>query len=1091
MKLTAIFLLAAFLHVSATTIGQTVTIRVKDAPLKEIFREIQKQTGLDVFVDEALLQKTGKVTIDVKDMPVADVLNTCLHNEPLNYVISDGRILIRSRPNPTTRVADSLSAGPPGEFHGRVTNVNGEPLSGANVVIRRTRTGTITNAKGEFALGNLKSEDILIVSFVGYASQSIQIKGRNNLEIILELAKNELDKVVVQAYGTTTQRLSTGNIATVTAEEIAKQPVVNSLLALQGRVAGLTVDQVNGFASAPLKVELRGRSVIGDVPSDPLYIIDGVPLTILEMGGSHYDKGSTGFVQNPYMLGPAGGQSPFFSINPADIESITVLKDADATAIYGSRGANGVIIITTKTGSVGKTKLEFSVYRGMSEVTRQYKFLNTQQYLEMRHEAFANDGYPPDLGSAYDLLVWDTTRYTDWQKYSWGNIGKATDVQLSLSGGNKQTNFRLGFGYHHQTDITTASGASQRGSVQFNINHRSLDQKLTISFANDFSVAQTNMIDVSNMVATPPNAPPPFDSLGNLNYAGWEPAAYMFPFAPLLQPYNSTTFFVNSRINLTYQIIRGLSIGSSFGYSNSLVKQNSKTPISAQNPSNNPVGESQFGYNNGINWIIEPQLKYNCFIGRGKLEAMIGVSSQATSFDGNFISGTGYANDNLLGSISNAQAKDAYDNYGDYKYAAFFGRLNYNWENKYILNLSARRDGSSRFGPGKQYGNFGAIGGAWIFSEERFFRDHASFLSLGKIRVSYGSTGNDQIGDYKYLTRWSATSIVPYQGNVSYTPRQHANPDYQWQVNKKLELALALGLLKDRINIEIAGYRFRCGNQLVQYPLPLLTGFPSVAANSPANVENKGIEVTLNSKLIEKEKIDWGFTFNIGVNRNKLLAFPNILQSSYANILYVGQSLNLAHTLQFTGVDINSGLYTYKDLNKDGSITTSYGPTGDLYTFDISPKYSGGFGSNFRYVNWQVSVFFEFVKKIGTNAYAILQPPGGAYNEPVEVLNRWQKPGDKAEFARFSTIPDITDYYLSNSDAAFTDASFIRLSNLFLSYSVPEKILKKIRLEQCKIFIQGQNILTITKYKGVDPETANFGVMPPSRILTAGIEIHL
>jgi len=1095
MKMTLVLLTFACLHVYSRGTAQSVSLKVTNAPVITVLEEIKKQTGYDFFFNVKTLESAGNVTVAIQNVSLQQALDACFTGTSLTYSITGKVIVISEKENATNGdVQPQTMNGPPGEFRGRVTNANGQPLSGANVIIKRIHRGTITNANGEFTLRDLKDGDILIVSFVGYKSQEIPVKGRGGAEVTLELAKNELDKVVVQAYGKTSQRLATGNIATVTAEEIEKQPVVNPLQALQGRVAGLDVSQTIGYVSAPFHVELRGRNTIGQFPTDPLYIIDGVPLTVPEI--TNGSTTSRGFVQNPYMGGPAGGQSPFFSINPADIETITVLKDADATSIYGSRGANGVIIITTKSGSVGKTNFEVHFYQGMSAVTRHYDLMNTPEYLAMRREAIHNDGYDKYLNNPqfktyfYDLVMWDTTGYTDWQKYLWGNIGKTTNVQASLSGGNKQTSFRLGAGYEHITDITTFQGANQRGSLHFNFSHKSLDQKLNVSFTNLYTIANTNMVDVSALVLAPPNAPPVFDKNGNINFLGWYPAQGLIAnFGRLKQPYEGTTYFINSRLGVGYELVKGLTASVSLGYSNASVNQTKQIPIISQDPTRNPTGSSQFGYNTNLNWIAEPEIKYNTLIGPAKLEVLVGGSTQSVSLNGSYVEGNNYVNDNLLGSVANAPHKDAFDYYSRFKYAAIFGRVNYNWENKYIVNISARRDGSSRFGPGKQFGNFGAVGAAWIFSEEHFFKNLLPFVSLGKIRGSYGTTGNDQIGDYQYLTRWSGTNIVPYEGNPSYVPLQHANPDYQWQVNRKLELALDLGFISDKVHAVLAWYRNRCDNQLINYPLPYLTGFPFVTANWPADVENTGIELNVSGKIIDQKDWSWNVSFNLARNTNKLIAFPNLQQSVYANSLFIGQSLDLGLVLHSLGVDPQTGTNAFQDKNKDGTISTTPGPAGDLYPINLAPKFYGGLGTDIRYEGLQLSLFFEFKKKIGANAFATLPTPGQQFNQPVEVLNRWQHPGDKAEFARYITNNQVSDNYLRSSDAAFTDASFIRLNNFSLSYTLPAKLSKRAAMTNCRFFLQGQNIFVITKYKGVDPETQTFSNMPPAKIIAGGIDI--
>jgi len=816
MQLSAFLLFAFCLQVSAATYSQTVSFTGKDVPLKTVFASIKKQTGFGVFYNYDLLERTKPVTLDLKNVSITDILKECIKGQPqaLEFTVEGNTITIVKK---AVAVSSDRQPGSNGtldpslyldtlekSIHGRVTNDKGEPLVNANITVKRTGHGTVTDANGNFTLRNVNSDDVVSVTFIGYKSQSLPIKDHISLTVVLSATTNDLDKVVVQAYGTTSQRLATGDIGKVTSEEMQRQPVMNPLLALQGKIAGLDVNLKSGFASAPIKIELRGRSSIDPsfIP-DPLYIIDGVPLTVLEVGnGASYSSGSKGFVQSGISGGgPASGQSPFFSINPADIESIEILKDADATAIYGSRGANGVILITTKKGKPGKSKLDLHVQEGTTAVSRYWDMLNTQQYIEMRKEAFKNDNIdytaPANAGQAYDLVLWNTNKYTDWQKALYNGIGKTTDVQAGLSGGNAQTSFRIGAAYNHTTNILTVSGADQRASASLSITHRSNDQRFNFTFTNQYSFAQSDMVSLPGQVNFAPDAPAIFDSAGNLNYAGWGGAnstsRNKYPFAGLKQPYTSKTGFLNSNLVLNYQLVKGLSVSTSLGYNNAQTTQQYFQTIASQDPVLSPTGTSFLGNNNNKNWIVEPQVNYSAVLGKGKINVLAGSSLAQTTTDASYLRGTSYTSDFLLGNIASAPTKNGSNNSGEYKYAAIFGRLTYNLESKYIINFTMRRDGSSRFGEGRQYGNFGSLGAAWIFTEEAWVKKMLPFISFGKFRASYGLTGSDAINDYAYLTRWNSDGTV-YNGAASLLPTQNVNPEFHWSTNKKLEGAVDLGL---------------------------------------------------------------------------------------------------------------------------------------------------------------------------------------------------------------------------------------------------------------------------------------------------------
>jgi len=1097
MKLTTLLLVAVNMNIWAAGFGQKVTISGKDLPLEKVFNIIKKQTGYAFFYDYSIFQGTKPVSLNLKDAEIEDAMRVCLWDQNLEFSITNKTISIIKKER-KTEVSDDRERTI--KVWGVIYSEAGEPLSGASVTLKATGKGTITNAKGEFNLPGVPPNSPLIVSYIGYVQQEIKATEGRPVQVYLSVATNDLDKVVVQAYGTTTQRLATGNIGTVTSAEIERQPVMNPLLALQGRVAGLDVNQTSGWASAPIKIELRGRTAISpQFTSDPLYIIDGVPLTVLEVGGfSNYQAGSTGFFQNLNgFVGPAGGQSPLYSVNPSDIESIEVLKDADATAIYGSRGANGVILITTKKGKAGKTTFDLHAQEGINRATKFYDLLNTQQYLAVRREALKNDGLVANSSNAYDLVLWDTTRYTDWQRALYGHSGKATDVQGGLSGGNAYNKFRISAGYNHSTSILTVSGADQKASVSFNISHNSENQRFNVSLTGGYTSTKSDQKDLPGNFLIAPNAPAIFDSIGNLNFAGWGDensiARGTYPFGGLKSPYTATTGLLTSALTLTYQPIKGLSLSTSMGYNNATSDLKNYILIASQDPLYMPTGSSNLAHNTNMNWIFEPQLKYSIVIGKGTLNTLIGGSVQKATTEGEFINGTGYTSDALIYAISNAPTIYGTDAYGEYKYAAAFGKLSYGWDSKYILTLSGRRDGSSRFGSGRQYGNFGAVGAAWILSAEPWFKNKRSlnFISFAKLRGSYGTTGSDAVGDYGYLTRWSSNGVVPYNGIPGLIPTQHANPDFQWQVNKELEGAIDLRFIRDRIHLSVAYYRNRVGNQLISFPIPTFTGFGSVIANSPALVQNTGWEFQFDANIIHTKDFDWSIRANTSINGNKLVAYPDFQRSPYVGKFIIGQPLNITRLLHATGVDPLTGHYMFEDKNHDGKITYSSNGTqsDDSYVYDLNPKFFGGMGVDLRYKNLSVNLFFNFRKQIGVNQLFIGNFPGTISSQPVTVLSpHWQKPGDITNAAAYTTQPGNTySLYRYNSDGTYTDASFIRLSNVSLSYQLPSDYIKKIGLQACGLFLHAQNLFVITKYKGIDPETRNFGSLPPFKTIVGGI----
>ena len=1085
MKITAIFLLAASLHLSAKTLGQQVTLSVKDATLKTVFLELNRQTGFNFLYSDETLAKASPVTINVKDASLEDVLTLCFYGQPLSYSVENNSIVVK----PKVKVITPSSSGggqgevPPIDIHGRVVNEKGEPVAGASIKIKGTEIGTSTNDNGEFTLNAPLSNIILVISSVNIETVEVRLNGRTNLTITVKTLIKLLDEIIAKGYYNTTKKLNTGTVSKVTAEEIGKQPVSNPLAALQGRVSGLFITQGTGLPGSNFSVLIRGKNSIQNGNS-PLYMIDGVPFL------SDADRLT--------QINSINSNSPFNTINPDDIESIEVLKDADATAIYGSRGANGVILITTKKGKPGKTNLEISSYAGWGRVTQTLDFMNTQQYLQMRREALSNDGVIPTQSNGYDLLVWDTTRYTNWKKLLIGSTSHTNKIQLRLSGGNENNNFSLGSNYYKETTVFPSSDLfDKRLSSSLSVNHKSANNKFNSATTVSYTSEDNKMPqqDLTNSIKLSPNAPRIYDSLGKLNFreGGF---SFSNPYAVLLKTYETVTNRLNANANLSYKILPQLIAKMSFGYTTVSSDETTLIPIASKDPATSPTGNTQIGKNSYKSWIIEPQLEYSTPIGKGKLQALIGGTLQENKNESSLTLAFGITNDALLLNLGSLpQSNVIFSNaYSQYRYVGVYGRLNYNLEDKYIVNLTGRRDGSSRFGPSKQFANFGAVGIGWIFSREKFIQNTLPFLSFGKLRGSYGLTGNDKIGDYLYLDTWTAGSA--YQNLTALRPTRLFNSDYAWEAIQKMEVAIDLGFLHDRILLAVNWFRNKSDNQLLRYNLPAQTGFPNIFRNFPGVVENKGIEFELNSVNFKNKSFEWKTSFNFTKAQNKLLAFPGLESSSYATSYLVGQSLNVFLGYHFVGVDPQTGVYKFEDINRDGNITPRGATSMNDYIIvgTTDPKYYGGIQNSLKYKGWQLDFLFQYVKQLGREpVYTNTNPPGGAENVPIALLNRWQKPGDIAPYQRLTQTGSPAYFALQSaakSSAALIDASYIRLKNLSVSYSLPNIVLQRFKVDNFKFFIEGQNLLTISKYyKGLDPENQSFALLPPLRMLTTGIQI--
>lgn len=1107
MKLLILLMVAACLQVSARGFSQAITLSLRDAPLEKVFTEIKKQSGYSFVYTRSQLEGAARVTISVRGGTINDVLDVTLRNQSLTYVIDGQYIVLQSK------VVDSREmAIPILDISGRLINDKGEAVAHATIQVKGSGKITRSDADGHFIIKGVSAGDVLLITAAETETKEVKVGNEQHMVITMIARIGKLDEAIVIGYGTTTRRFSTGSVSKVSSSEIVSQPVTNPLSALQGRVAGLDVTATSGVPGSTVNIQVRGQNSINPNPGanrgiapldNPLIIIDGVPFAPqngnINMFRSLAAPGNPGIYGNPY-----GGLSPFNSINPADIESIEVLRDASETAIYGSRGANGVILITMKKGRIGKTNVGVNVYTGQSHASRTMEMMKTKEYLMMRREAFANAGITPSLdpssaGYAPDLLAFDTTRYTDWKEYFLGGTATMTNANISVSGGSVNTQFLIGGGYVRESYIFPGDFANKRGSVNVNLSHRSTDNRFDAEFSANYSYTTNNSSGTPDLLMAftmPPNYPSLFEDDGQIR---WEynavllsGDAYANPIAYLKRLYRSKTTNLISHFQMGYELYKGLRLKTSFGYNTMAVDENSKSPKASFDPSSTMTSSADFGVNNFTTWIIEPQLEYKANLLNGRFQVLAGGTIQRNTNAQTQLGGLNYPDDNLLGSISSAGIKTASDNFSEYRYAAIFGRINYVLGNRYIINVNGRRDGSSRFGPGRKFGNFYSVGAGWIFTESSFLKSNAKWLSFGKLRGSYGTAGNDNIGNYQYLSRWQATANS-YNGAAGYIPQNLPNDEYSWSVTRKLEIGLELGFLQNRISLSSAWYRNRSGNQLVSFLLPNQTGFSNVTANFPALVQNTGVELQFNASIIQSKRFSWSGSIIATFPENKLVSFPGIETSSYSNIYIVGQSLSALRGFDYQGVNETTGLYQFNSRN--GLTSTPSSLVDYILLGDRDKSFFGGLSNNFTLQNFRLDVFFDFAGQKGLTYLKYVnngRQPGANSNQPTTVLSRWQKPGDITNIQRFdSRVNNQAAVNFSNSSGSFSDASYIRLKTLALSYSLPAKVLSKLKLDHATFFINAQNLFTITGYEGNDPETMLFYSMPVLRTIVVGLNLNL
>ena len=971
---------------------------------------------------------------------------------------------------------------------GMVLNDSANPLPGATVQLRSRRDGVATDSLGNFSIV-WSIGDTLEISHVSFKPYVVAWKRTKRPVIVQLISKDPMPPVAITTGYFSREKGSTAGASQVKVGNIAGGDV---LQIIQENISGVLAPPSSGLPGTTHRFQFRGPTSLGAVSeqyyrpsSSPLFVVNGVPWAPSLRPVNQL----TTMVGEPQAPGIAAtGMDPFFTINSLDIESITLLKDAEATAIYGARGANGVILITTKKGISKEPRLTISVSYGAGRSLPTMSLMNTPEYLAMRREALQNDNITPTPARAPDLLLWDTTRNLDVSNLLLSGTANSLNEHFSFSQGDSLFQVLLNGGFSSQSSVLPSNIYGKRWSLLADFSFRSKNKKLKTGLSVYHSISENKWLTDNIMYATllAPNAPNLRDSVGNLVWkdkgvAFRNPLSY-FQNIDYIQTGNTLL-----HAYVQYKIFSRLRFETSIGYQRVSVEEMNKLPASAQNPDRSPTGSYNEANNRFTTWIVEPGLHYtDSFWKNIQVQALLGASWSSQVNDRWKRSYSGYTNDELLGIPSAAQASTYTPDKSRYLFLSTFARIRLNYKSKYLLSLTVRRDGSSRFGPENRYANFGAIGAGWIFWEGTTRKGYNSFA---KLRGSYGSSGNDQIGDYAYLNIWN-TAAQNYQGLNGIYPNGLANPFYQWEVTRKLEGGLELNISKT-LNANITAYRNRSKNQLISYVLPGQTGFGTVVKNFPAIIENTGIEVDAAFKNGWGD-FSWCSKLTLAIPKNKLVRFDDLENSNYANKLRVGKPLNISIGPAYSGVDTATGLFSVAD------------PEAKL-TGNLDPVFFGGLHNSFRFKQVELATYFEFRQQKAlhylTYTYRYL-PPGQSNindpfysNQPAELNNRWHQRGDEAPWQKVSVLTTgavknaISNWV--NSDASLVNASYLRLKMIQLAYAFPEKFCTKRHIKAASVYTSAENLFTITPFKGADPELQVPFSLPLQKTITIGIQVTL
>ncbi|MCI1646864.1 MAG: TonB-dependent receptor [Bacteroides sp.] len=1000
---------------------------------------------------------------------------------------------------------------------GTITDNQG-PIIGAQVLVGGTHNGCITDVNGKYKIANVPEGGTLIVSFIGYKTQKIAVKGRNIINITLKENSELLDEVVVIGYQEVRKKDLTGSVSKANMNDLLSAPVATFDQAMGGRIAGVNVSSNEGMPGSQMNITIRGNNSLTQ-DNSPLYIIDGFPVEDSSVGSS---------------------------INPSDIESIDILKDASATSIYGARGANGVVIITTKKGSIGKPKIQYNGSFGLQNVTRTIPLMNAYEFVKLQAEL-----YPTMMESSYfeeyEGKQWSLEDYRNISQYNWQNEIFRTAWQqnhnINLTGGSEGVRYNASLSYYNQDGVILNSNYNRmQGRLNTTIHKNKLNINMSINYSHSTqtgsSPSQNSYSGMNNLFysvwgyrpVTQPNIP--LSSLkDNATDADAGTNDYRFnPIMSLKEEYRKN--FINYLAfngYAEYEFIKGLKLKVSGGYTYDARRNesfnNSKTRYGSSTSTdkvNATVSNSE-----RLTWLNENILTYQTNIQKKHFfNAMAGITLQNSDYKYYSFKTIQIPNESLgMAGMSAGVPSTTNSLISSWAMLSYLARLNYNYQSKYYLSATFRADGSSKFRDSNRFGYFPSASAAWNFTQEKFATSIKPILSNGKLRVSWGTTGNNRVGEYDtyallkvlkaqegdYVSLGSIPSgVYPFNNdltNVGAVPYSLPNKDLKWETTEQWNIGVDLGFFNDRITTTIDWYNKITRDLLLDAALPASSGYLSAMKNI-GKVRNRGLEITLNTTNIQTHKFTWTTNFNISFNRNKVLelsenqlslltnaAFDQNYNSMPNYIAKIGYPMGMMYgyiyegTYKYADFDKSGSSYTlkqniphftsesntqpgypkYKDLNGDGVIDSN----DQTMIGNGMPKYTGGITNDFTYKNFDLSIFFQWsygndILNANRLMFESSNNKGRELNQYASYINRWTSENPE------SNIP-VASNSASNkvfSSRIIEDGSYLRLKTVTLGYSLPKKTIRKWKMSQARIYIAGQNLCTLTNYSGYDPEVS-------------------
>lgn len=1104
----------AFTSVSATNIGDShevlsrkISIHVQPQEVTTILMLIEKQVDVNFTYRPELLRGIPKVSLNFQNQPLADVLNQLLTPNKISYKLIDNQIILLSNKRLQEGVLLNQLAGPflpapemldERPVKGRVIDEKGEGLPGVNVILKGMSRGSITDENGGFSIQVPDNKAILVVSFVGYETQEIQVGTQTTLSVKLLVSSKSLNEVVVVGYGTQRKSDITGSVASANMKAIEQAPSARIDQSLQGRISGVVIQTTDASPNAQTNIRIRGANSING-GNDPLIIIDGM------QGGS------------------------LTTLNPGDVASVEVLKDASATAIYGARGANGVILVTTKQGTKGKPVVGIDTYISLPQVRRKLDQLNAAEYAQAVNEN-RNEYGQPTIFSAADIANFKTNGGTNWQDAIFRK-GFTQNHQLNVSGATDVIAYYVSGNFTGQKGVILGSSYNRyalRSNLKATLNRKlSLNLNTFLTREQDHPTAQNNFTGdnagssiFSALIWAPTKTI--YDAQGNytLPGGGAGPNTNYNPVALAVEPvrnYITTSNALTGSIN--YDILKGLKLTILGSYRNTDAEKNdyynSKPTRAPGTEIASIVNLHTLSLQNTNVLTYEKELAVDHNL---KLTGVVEQQVEQTS--GSFAGARGYSTDaltyNNLSLGKNPQVPTSFRN--TRSLLSYLGRVNYGYKDKYLLTVSLRADGSSVFGANHKWGQFPSAAVGWNIAHEPFMSSLKNQISDLKLRASYGTVGNQAIQPYQSLATLNTSSSYPINGLTLSTGvglGGPANPDLRWEKTTQTNIGLDAALLGGRIDVTIDYYNKQTADLLLAVPLPMAAGGNGSVLKNAGSVENKGWEVYLGGRPLKQGSL-WQTGLTFALNRNKVLSLaegqneillgnPGLPGFAKSLWLEVGQPLGLYRGYQYDGVWKSSeveqakkfgavpGDSKYIDQNNDGAINEK-----DIVNIgNAQPRFSFGWNNSFAYKGFDLNLFIQGVQ--GNHIYNLSRVRFEASNGDADatsrkILNRWTPQNENTDVPSFKGSNDGR----LNSSRWLEDGSYIRLKNVSLGYTLPIKPSQAAYLQQCRVYISATNWLTWTKYSGFDPESSagvdtragvDLATYPAQKSITIGLNL--